>query len=340
MVGKTCLAVEETKETIYIAVFFGAPPGELRLVRNAAIVIENSMVGPPVNKSLEAFNNGFIELRCHLAPFGNEFSIVFNVFFDPSIGNETASRYCDEISNEFLKVFGYQELEVFKKEHGFEESKIRVYRAFGHGQYNKEEVSKFLKYAPTNGFSKLIGGLVDKYVPGDSVTWLDPYYTLKKVGSDFYWDLAVYASTSELLPWDIKNYPKSISINELLNNNSPLIDEPLPNQKIVILIENRTLELSSGLTNYTIGIQKIQPQGYTIGSGDENWSNAIEIKYNHLFPMNDVVIDVVINSSTQPHPLRIEILAGIIGTVICSLALVAVIVYAKKKQREAGKNVR
>ena len=331
----------EQKETLEVLLFFGSS-GDIRLVSNVCVRIENSTVGPPINKSLEALNDGFIKATFHFAGLGKEFSVVLNTFFDPSIGNETASSYTDDIAEEFLKVFGYQNFTLLRQWQGIEESKMRVYRAFGHGRYNKAETSKFLKYVPPGGFSRFIDGLIDKYVSKDLETGLYlPCYTLKKIGSDFYWDVELTGVTTiDHLPKDAREYSKSISVNELLNSDASLIDEPSENEEIIILAEkNRTVRLSGEIKTFTMDIQEIHPEGYTIAES-KDWSNEIEIRYEHPFKMEDIVIYVIIDSVTHPQPYSIppRILIPLLGIIICSVVLVATIVYAKKKQKEGERN--
>ena len=169
----------EYEETMYVYVFFSAHPGELRLVRNVHLFFENLTTGPPINKSLEAFNK-LVELEFALTPAGDKFFVSFNIFFEPSIENETASTYADEIIQEFLKVFDYQGLDFLWGNQRIRKSKMWVHRSFGYKPYNREEVSAFLKYKPTGGFEKFVDGLLSKYIPGNSTTGLSSSYWLKK----------------------------------------------------------------------------------------------------------------------------------------------------------------
>jgi hypothetical protein len=313
----------EYKETMYVTVFFVANPGELDLVNNVHLISENSTVGPLVNTSLEAFNKGFVELECALAPEVNSFFLSFNVFFELSVENETAVSYAEDIIQEFLKVFNYQELGLLWRNQGIQESKMWVHRSFGYKPYSKEEVSAFLEHKPTDGFGRFIDGLISKYVPGDATTKLSASYSLKRVGSDFYWTLKVTATTSELLPWDVQGYSESINLNEILNNNKPLIEIPLDNQEIIVLIQReRTFQLSRGLITYSIDIERIQPKGYTVADSKfENWPNTTEIKYETLFPIENIVIDITVNSSTQKQEFPSTLFEGVVVAVVVFLVL-------------------
>ena len=314
----------EQKETMYVTVFFAANPGELNLVKNIHLVFENSTIRLPVNTSLEVFNKGFVEMEYALTPEVDKFFLSFNIFFEPSISNETADLYADDIVQELLKIFDRQDMELLWENQGIQESKMWVHRSFGYKPYSKEEVSAFLKYKPTNGFGRFIDGLISKYVPGDSTTKLYTSYSLKKTGSDFYWTLKVTATTSKLLAWDVQGYSESININELLNNNEPLIEISSDNQRIIILIQNsRTFQLSRGLTTYNINIQRIQPEGYTItDSKFENWPNTTEIRYEPPPPIENIVVDITMNSLVQKQesPSTLMLFGGIVAVLVVFLA--------------------
>lgn len=324
----SCAAEGYKEETVYVNVFFAAPPGELRLVKNIHLFFENSTIGPPINKSLEAFNKGFIELEFALTPAGNKFFVSFNIFFKPSIENETASAYAAEIIQEFFKVFDYQGLDFLWGNQGIKESKMWVHRSFGYKHYNKEEVSAFLKYKPIGGLEKFVDGLLSKYIPGNSTTGLSSSYWLKKVGSKFYWTLKVTGVTSELLPWYVQNHLLTIDVKELLNT-----DLPLENQRIILRIEiNHTEQLTKGLTTYTVEIIDIQPEGYTIVPSE--WPNRVEIKYEPLSPMDNIILKMNINSSTLSDP-REQLL---ITAIIISIAFLIVFLWIVKK-RKGGEKV-
>jgi len=321
--SRACFAEEESKETMYIAVFFATNPGELDLIKNVYLVFENLTVGPPVNTSLEAFNKGFVEVEYDLTPEVNRFFLSFNIFFEPSVENETANLYSNDIIQEFMKVFGHQGLELLWENQGIQESKVWFHRSFGYKPYTKEEVVAFLKYKPVDGFGKFIDGLISKYVPGDSITKLSSSYSLKRIGAGFYWTLKITATTSEVLPWDVQGRSESISINELLNNCKPLIEEPFENQRIIILIQKeRTFQLSKGFTTYKIDIQKIRPEGYIITDSEfSNWPNTTEIKYEPLVPTENIIIDVLLDSSISKQELPPTVFEGVTAVIIAFLVL-------------------
>ena len=318
----------EYEETMYVYVFFSAHPGELRLVRNVHLFFENLTTGPPINKSLEAFNK-LVELEFALTPAGDKFFVSFNIFFEPSIENETASTYADEIIQEFLKVFDYQGLDFLWGNQRIRKSKMWVHRSFGYKPYNREEVSAFLKYKPTGGFEKFVDGLLSKYIPGNSTTGLSSSYWLKKVESKFYWTLKVTGITSELLPWYVRNRSLTIDVKELLNTDLPIVEHPLENQRIIICVEtNHTEQLTKGLTTYKVEIIDVQPEGYTIAPSE--WPNWIEIRYEPLFPMDNIIIKMNIDSSTRNS--REQLIKIVITAIIMLMALLILIWIVKKRK--------
>jgi len=316
------------EETMYVFVFFATPPGELRLTKNIHLFFENLTTGPPVNKSLEAFNK-LVELEFALTPAGDKFFASFNIFFEPSIENETASTYADEIIQEFLKIFDYQGLDFLWGNQGIQESKMWVHRSFGYKPYNKEEVSAFLKYIPTGGFGKFVDGLLSKYIPGNSTTGLSSSYWLKKVESKFYWTLKVTGITSELLPWYVQDRSLTIDVKELLNTDLPIAEHPLRNQRIIICVEtNHTEQLTKGLTTYKVEIIDIQPEGYTIAPSE--WPNWIEIRYEPLSPMDNITIKMNIDSSTRNS--REQLIKIVITAIITSTTFLILLWIVKKRK--------
>ncbi|MGB9622325.1 MAG: hypothetical protein ACPL07_00635 [Candidatus Bathyarchaeia archaeon] len=330
-------AKTDYKETMEAMVFFSAHPGELRLVKNIHLIFENMSTGPPINSSITALNDGFLELKCSLETKAvNGLFVKFDVYFEPSIDNEIANLYTDNITSEIVEAFNYSGLNLSWKDQGIREGKMWVYRSFRIIPITKENVLTFLKFAPKNGFSRFIEGLVDKYFPGDSTTGLSPEYWLKKRDSDFRWDLVITGMSSDLLPWDVHKYSYSISLKELLNTTSPIVEELSENQQIIILYEkNHTELLSRGITTYTIDIDNIQPSGYIVGPSD--WPNWTEIRYEPLFPMEDIVVRMNLNSFTQSDS-RGQLIRLAIAAIIILVALLMVILWMAKK-RKGGERV-
>jgi hypothetical protein len=206
-----------------------------------------------------------------------------------------------------------------------------VYRSF-RIPISKENILIFLKkFVPKNGFAKFIDGIVEKYFPGDATTGLSPDYFIEKVNSKFYLHLAITGVCSDLLPsWEPHNYRYSLSLKELLNSNSSIVDQPLEYQQILIRYEeNHTELLSRGWTTYTIDVESIQPEGYTVTP--DPWPNWKDIKYKPLFPMEDAIVSIAINSCVQRQtsPWIWPILATI-GLLIAFLVLLYVV---KKRKR-------
>lgn len=326
--SRTADAEESTeyKETIYVNVFFGFPYGEeLILVKNIDLVFENIIYGPPIN--LTALNDGFIKLKCDLVSAGNKSFVSFNVYFDSSVDNITACSQADDIIQEFLAVFGYQGLELLWKNSGPNEGMMWVHKSFGYIPYTTDSVISFLKYKPSTNFARFIDNLVKKYVPTGGLL---PSYTLRRIGMGFYWSLEILGTEYEQLALDVHEYSSIISVKEMLNTNLPLVEQPRENQQIIILIEkNRSLEIGSKVYTYTIDIKSVRPEGFTIRPSD--WANYVEITYEPLLPMENIIVELTVNSYTEKQtPTWIWAVVAI----IVSLTLLAISVLFLKKKRE------
>ena len=310
------------RERLHLWILLSEHPGELRLVRNVQLIFENT-IGPPINTSLPAFNNGFIELEYALTPEVGKFFVTFNIFFDLNVDNETASSYADDIINEFFRVYNYQGLELLWKSQGIWESKIVVHKSFGYMPYTKEKVSTFLKFRPVEGFGMFIDSLLNKYVPGNATTGLSVSYWLKKTES-FQWDLKVSCTTSSLFPWYPHNYSATIDVNELLNDDLSKVQFSQKQQVEISIETNKTLQLTKGLTTYTTTIESIQPAGYTI-SNHEYTPDFAQIKYE-VPTMPNIIVKICIDSTVknetfQLHPLLVTILLGVVTVFIVYLIL-------------------
>jgi hypothetical protein len=316
---------EEYRETIEASVFFGIYPGELRLVKNINLIFENMDL--PINTSIIAFNDGFLELKCSLeTKAANGLFIKFDVYFEQTVGNKTANLYAEEITGEIMKAFNYSQVNLSWKDEGIRDGKIWVYRSF-RIPISKENILIFLKrFVPKNGFAKFIDGIVEKYFPGDATTGLSPDYFIEKVNSKFYLHLVITGMCSDLLPsWEPRNYQYSLSLKELLNTNSWIVDQPHEYQQIIIRYEkNHTEQLSKGWTTYTIDVNGVQPEGYTIAQ--DPWPNWKDIKYKPLFPMENVIANLKIDSyvQRQTSPSAWPILATIVLLIVFLLLLYVV----------------
>ncbi|MGB9694121.1 MAG: hypothetical protein ACPLYF_04690, partial [Fervidobacterium sp.] len=306
---------------------------ELRLVKNINLIFEN--MNPLINTSLTAFKDRFLELECSMVTWGDTYFIAFNAYFEPSLENETAKFYTDEIISEFMTSFGYSGLNLLWKNQMVKEGKMWVHKSFGFIPRSREGVLTFLKFAPKNGFAKFIDQLLEKYIPGNATTGLIPHYFVKRVNSGCYLDLVITGTSSVLLPsWEPRDYSYSISLKELLNTDSSIVEQPLEYQQIIIRYEKVHTELlSRGNTTYTIDIDSIQPEGYNVAP--DEWPNWVDIIYSPLSPMEDVVIEMTINSYVQRQtpPWTWPIIAMIV-----LLTAFAVLLYIVKK-RKGGEKV-
>lgn len=284
-----------TNETLSASLFLSDHPQELRLVTNAQLIFIDT-AGPPINTSLPAFQDGFIKLEHALTPEVGKFFITFNIFFDLSIDNETVGIYADAIINEFFRVFDYQGLELLWANQGVYQSQIVIHKSFGYLPYTKEEVSKFLQFRPKEGLGIFIESLLNKYVPGNATTGLTASYWLERTPSKLQWVFRVNGMTSSIIPWYPHDYSVVIDVNELLGDDILKIT-PSNNRDVEISIQtNDTLKLTKGLTTYTITVESIQPEGYTISPSD--YPNTVDVKYETL-PNENIIIKINIDSSTQ-----------------------------------------
>jgi len=288
-------------ETLCVEIFLSSHPEQLRLVRNVRLLFKN-ITEPPINTSLPAFNKGFVGLEYALTPETRKFFITFNIFFNLTTDNESVGSYANDIINEFFRAYNYQELTLLWKSQGVYQSQIVVHKSFGYLPLNKEQVLAFLKFRPVEGFGVLIESLLDKYVPGNETTGLTVSYWLQRTKS-FQWDLKVTGITSSLLPWYPHNYPVTIDVNELLNDNLSRIQSS-QNQQVLISIEkHRTLQLTKGLTTYNTTIESIQPKGYTISPS--YYSSGVGVKYE-ILPKENIIINISIDSSTQKQSFQFD----------------------------------
>jgi len=255
----------EYQETINASVFISIHPGELRLVKNINLGFEN--IDLPINTSITAFNDRFLELQCWLeTKAANGLFIEFDVYFEQSIDKEKARLYTDEITSEVVKAFQLFANQLSSKNEGIRDGKMWVYRSF-RIPISKENILIFLKkFVPKNGFAKFIDRVVEKYFSPEPTTGLLPKYQLKKSNSGFCWNLVITGMCSDLLPsWEPHDYRYTLSLKELLNSDSPIVDQPLEYQQIIVAYEeNHTELLSRGWTTYTIDVESVQPEGYIV----------------------------------------------------------------------------
>lgn len=324
---------EETEynEVMYAAVFLSANPGEFRLVKNINLIFDR--LNLPINTSITAFNNKFLNLTCTLHTETTPFFIAFDACFEPDIENETAKLYTNEIVEEFMSAFGYLNFTCSWENYIIREGKMWVYKNVNIPRI-KESILTFLKFTPRDGFGKFIGGLVEKYFPGDSTTGLLPFYMLEKSGDQFHWTLIINGASSDILPsWEPHDYSFTISLKELLNANSSIVEQPLDYQHVLIRYEyNHTEQLSRGLTTYIMNVDCINPEGYAI-EPDFNWR---KILYDHPSPTEDITIKFTVNSYVQKGiSPQFLVAAAIVALIALSALFIIVLVYYARK-REGG----
>jgi hypothetical protein len=314
---------------MYVSVFL-VPGEKMMLVKNIILNFEDVITGPPVNITIPAFNNGFTGAKCELIRQARKCVIHFEINHSSVIGGSAANTYADIITQEFLNVFGYTGL---NKTYEFQETKettIVTRKWFGYIDYNVQKVSLFLKYKPVNGcFSKLINDrLLNKYViTEDPVTGILPTYTLKKnLDSSFSWSFDILCSTSTTFSSDIKEYTDVIDLKELLNSNVPIVETSCQQAAIIIVIQNIT-RVNADRT-YIIDIKDIQPEGYTI-ENSELLLDSVDIKYEPLTPVENIIINISISPSTSDQNPFIPILIAIAVTA----SIIASFFILRKKRR-------
>ena len=332
LVGISCSSASEQeikpKETMYVSVFL-VPGEKMMLVKNIILNFEDVITGPPVNITIPAFNNGFTGAKCELIREARKCIIHFEINHSSVIGGSAANTYADIIAQEFLNVFGYTGL---NKTYEFQETKgttVVTRKVFGDIDYNVQKVSLFLKYKPVSGcFSKLINDrLLNKYViTEDPVNAIHPTYTLKKnLDLSFSWSFEIISTTSTTFPSDIKEYTDVIDLKELLNSNVPIVETPCQQASLIIVIQNIT-RVDADKT-YIIDIKDIWPEGYIIANS-ELLPDSVDIKYEPLTPVENVIINISISPSTSDQNPFIPILVAIATT-----AFIAFFFILRKKRR-------
>jgi len=329
-----CVTAEETpayKETMYVNVFYSAFPGELKLTKNVDLYFKNMRNALPINTSMSAFQNKLQRVECFVEG-AISFGLHFEIYYDMDVGNETASRYANEITAEFIKTFGFKGLNRTLEYLNVEGGSIKVHISFPLS--GKQQLLEFLKYKPINGFGKFIDGLITKYTTGRTDVGLWMGYYLTRCDSDFLWDLEVQGiDSSMLLPWDVHNYLYTLSVRELLNTSFPIVEQSLEFQRIIVRVqENDTEQLSRGPTTYIITIKSVQPKGYVMGLCE--WPNWVEVKYEPLFPIDDIIIEMELDSYTQPNPQKMLIEIAIIAVIVLALLLMVLLYITIRKKRK------
>jgi len=302
-------ATQEFEENIYVLIFFGFPPGETLLVQNCRLEFKNiPNDNPPINTSLEAFNDAFIS-----AEFGGMgYSMFLNAYYRSSIQIEKAYGYADEIAQEFLRAFNCANLQRIAKSHEIDEitNTIKIKQQFKYPSFVEQIL---LKYKPKIGFGKFIDDFLKKYVPGDETTGLtDLYYTLQKTYSGFSWNFVIGATVGK--PLLAKETEYIIDLNELLNNSLPILASTHRSSIVIEVQKNRIRKIGNSFVTYTLTVKDIDPSGYDIVDTEDYYVR----KYEDLTtPLNDVIVKVKVGKTISPPDYPwMAIAIGIIALIV------------------------
>lgn len=333
-------ATLQYKEVIMGSVFISIHPQELRLVKNIHLIFDGLNV--PIDTSKPAFNNGFLNMKFWFDSARNGFFLCFDINFEPSLENETAKAYTKEIVDEVTETFNFQDVKPVSDERLIRNEKLEVYWSFGPIlPLDEKKILDFVKFAPRNGFGKFIDGVIEKYfeawVSGDTTTGVYPEYWLEKKGSTFSWLLVITGMCSDLIPsWEPKDYQYDVSLKELLNTNLPLVEQPLDYQEIVVEVEtNHTELLSRGVTSYIVEVADVYPKGYSL-SPKSGWQYWVQLKYEQLFPMEDVTVKLKINTIIDNGSNSQERNIGTYATLIIGLLVFIIALAYIAKKRKGG----
>jgi hypothetical protein len=294
----------------------------------------NDITGLPVNTTLSAFNDGFIEAKVEIIRQGRKCFIAVTAYYNLSrTGTETADEYANDIANEFLKVFGYN-LNSIHQHHEINSSTntIKVVQQFGYLDYSMYGISPFLKYRPTDGFGKLIDNFLPLYVPGSDVIGLiDLYYNViaLKNESTFSWGFTIGGYTSRIFSGEST---ETINLNELIGNSMPIVAST-PESEINIEIEKtQSMRIDGSIVTYTLNVSNITPDGYTIA----HKSSIEQIKYKDLTnSLDNVIVTVGISEVKSPN-----IDWTLIGVVVCvCIAILATVLYFRKKSKNSRRKM-
>jgi hypothetical protein len=317
---------ESFQENIYVQVFLGFPPGETLLVQNTVLEFKNIPDGPPINTSLEAFNDPFVK-----ADFkGIGYFMNIDVYYLSTVQIEKAYTYADQITQEFLKVFDYPQMQRISKSHQIDDATntIKIKQQFNCTTPSAHMI--LLKYKPEIGFGKLIDNFLEKYTASDAsgTTGLtDMYYTLQKTNLGFSWNLVIGGSIGKTFS---SNTTEIINLNELLNNSLPILASTHQSSIIIEIEKNRTRKIGDSILTYTLIPEDIRPDGYAIIDTEYYYVRRYE---DLTTPLNDVIVKVKIGK-ILPHDYPwMAITIGIIGTI-------AVIVVACVKKRKTRRNIK
>ena len=311
---------ESFQENIYVQVFFAFPPlGETMLVQDVYLEFKNILDNnPPINTSLEAFNDPFIKANFK----GMGYYVNIDVHYLSSIQVEKAYAYADEIAQDFLRVFDFSDIQKTTKSHQINENEVIIKQYFKCATPTAEET--LMKYTPKEGFGKFIGNLVAK-PRTDKSGLVDFYYTLQKNGSNFFWNFVIGYSMGKSLDGDAE---ETINLNELLNNSQPILASTHQSSIIIEIEKNQSRKIGDSVLTYTLTLEDIHPSGYKIIDTEYYYVR----KYEDLTtPLNNVIVKVKIGKIPSHNDyLWVATIIGIIVTI----AVIVVACVKKRKQEE------
>ncbi|MBS7633635.1 hypothetical protein KEJ15_08515 [Candidatus Bathyarchaeota archaeon] len=331
-INSTCinetLAVDlypsKLKEAIYVYVFFALPPiGDVMLCKNTHLAF-NDITKLPVNTTLPAFNNGFIEARSEIIRAGDKCFLSINVYYNLNLTDVAkANEHADECSHEFLRVFGYtlnniHQYQIINNETNI----IRVGRQFGYIPYSVSGLTPFLRYKPNDGLAILIDNMISVYVPGTStIGFVDLFYEIEKNQSGFTWSFVIGGSKGEILS---KNGIEEINLNGLLNNDVPIVGSQ--QSAISLEIQRFFLRKNGEITmNYSLEVISVHPDESKFVSE----SNEIQVIYDNLTgPIDNVIVQLEVGIQSNSTAwlekywfLIVVIVGGIMGGLLTVLYL-------------------
>ena len=340
--SSTIVSAQSTKsnETMTVQVFFAFPPAENVYLEKKVILDFNDMTtGPNVNTSIPAFGKDFIGARCEIVREGRRCYVSFEITYSDVIGNTTADTYANDVVKEFLNCFGYTGLTSIYKSQNQIEANIVTTIGFGYIDYQLNQISKFLKYEPTDGFGRFIDGIITKYlIPDEGETSVNLKYNLHKdLNLGLLWDFEIAGVKGEPLTTDehgnVKEHAITINLKELLNTNSSIIEINNQQSAIVILVEtNISTSIDNENKTYMADIKNIQPSGYTA----KPWyasTNFMEIKYEPITNLiENINVDITVSSYTSDQNFPIQIVIAI-AAIIAILLVPSFFVIKKRRQR-------
>lgn len=302
----------EQSELLYSTVFTTQPPPvfdrEVLTIRNIVIDFNNTE-GLPLNASYLADEH--LRDGAFYVQLGREFSMVISISYD-AIPITQAEYQTDEVCGQFVNLFNVN-LSILEKRHWVDNKTnyVTVYRTLGTFSDNPKNILELAKYAPKDGFGKLITkDFVGLYSPGSSNTGLLhlEYRVFKNSGRALWEFFLEFSDGRTLNERDI-----DIDLNKLLAN-SELI-EPLASRSSSIIIEFHKTQYAGSKT-YTMSLQSISPEP-SKKEGEEN----IRITYNLTGPIDNVVAVFSLQKIQEYDWVSIAAIAIVVVLIIASVLI-------------------